>query len=540
MKQISGNIFNISTGIFIKGTIHFNKKIIIIKEDLSIQDEQFIIPGLIDSHIHIESSMLTPLEYSKVALKHGVLGAITDPHEIANICGIDGVDFMIKNSNKTPMKIYTGAPSCVPATLFETSGAVIDSTDIEGLFKNQLCSHLSEMMNFTGVLNNQSDVINKIKIAQSYNKIIDGHAPLLKGDQLVKYISAGITTEHESISLKEAQEKISKGMKVFIRESTATHGFEIMHELISGYADSTMFCTDDCHPYDLENHYIDDLFKRSIEKGHSIDNVIKVSSINAINYYNLDIGILRVNDNADFIVVNNFEDFSVKNVFINGEEVFNGEKLSFETVDNISINNFYINKVTLNDIKIPKIGNSINVIEAFEDSLITKKFSHTNEDNLDFWEPSIEKDILKIVVVNRYLQAKPSVGFIKGFKIKDGAMGSSIAHDSHNLIVIGTDDYHICKVIGLLQESLGGIAYSNGYSFDIYPLPIAGLMSDNSAEVVTEKYSLFNDIISQMGCLMKNPFITLSFMALLVIPELKIGDKGLFDVNEFKFIDVQY
>jgi adenine deaminase len=539
MKQISGNIFNISTGIFIKGTLYFNDKIIKIEENLSIQEDQFIIPGLIDSHIHIESSMLTPLEYSKVALRHGVIGAITDPHEIANVCGIDGVDFMIKNSNKTPMKIYTGAPSCVPATPFETSGATIESNDIKILFKEFKCSHLSEMMNFAGVLNGQEEVLNKIKIAQSYNKVIDGHAPLLKGKQLEKYISTGISTEHESISLIEAKEKISKGMKVFIRESTATHGFEKMHELISDHADSTMFCTDDCHPYDLENHYIDELFKRSLKKGHSIENIIKVSSINAIKHYNLDIGILRINDNADFIVINNFDEFSVRNVFIEGEEVFNGEKLSFDTVDDNSINKFFINKVGLNDIKVRKISNSINVIEAFEDSLITKKITYIEEKNSDYWEPSIENDILKIVIVNRYTKGTPSVGFIKGFNIKEGAIGSSIAHDSHNLIVIGTNDFHICKVIDLLQESLGGIAYSNSNSYELLPLQIAGLMSVNSAEVINAKYSLFNNIICQMGCLMKNPYITLSFMSLLVIPEIKIGDKGLFDVNKFKFIDIQ-
>lgn len=539
MKKISGNIYDFLSGNFKKGTMYFDDKILKIEEDFSIEDNQYIIPGLIDSHIHIESSMLTPLEYSKVALRHGVIGAITDPHEIANVCGIEGIDFMIRSSNLSPMKIFTGAPSCVPATPFETSGGIIDSNDIKVLFEEHKCSHLSEMMNFPGVLNNDPDVIKKIKIATNFNKNIDGHAPLIFGEKLFKYISAGITTDHESISLDEAKEKISRGMKIMIRESTAAHGFDIMHELISSDFDSTFFCTDDCHPYDLENHYIDDLFRRSIKQGHSVENIIKVASINAIFHYNLDIGLLRENDYADFIVVNNFDDFSIRKVIINGIEVFDGKELKFNTTDKTKINKFYTNNISISDLRVPKIGNFINVIQAFDNSLITRNFRFKINSDNDYIEPYIDEDILKIVVVNRYTKAKPSIGFINGFKIKEGAMGSTIAHDSHNIIVVGTSDIFISKVIDILQNSMGGIAYANSNSSELLKLPIGGLMSVESADYVIDKYSILNDHITQMGCKMKSPFITLSFMSLLVIPELKIGDRGLFDVNKFEFINLQ-
>ncbi|MBP7507064.1 MAG: adenine deaminase [Prolixibacteraceae bacterium] len=540
MNKISGNIYDTLKNCFFKGTIFYEDKIFKIEEDLSVKEDQYIIPGLIDSHIHIESSMLTPLEYSKIALKHGVIGAITDPHEIANVCGIEGIDFMIRSANLTPMKIFIGAPSCVPATPFETSGAIIKSNDIKYLFEKLKCSHLSEMMNFPGVINNNQEVLEKLDIAKSLKKNIDGHAPLLTGEKLDKYISAGISTEHESISLEEAKEKISKGMKIFIRESTAAQGFNKMHELISSDADSIMFCTDDCHPYDLENHYIDDLFRRSLKQGHSISNIIKVSSKNAVTHYNLDFGLLRINDYADFIVVNNFKDFSIKKVVVNGIEVFDGIELKFNTTDDTIINKFYSNSISETDLKVPKIGNSINVIQAFDNSLITRQFKFKVDFMNNFIEPSIDKDILKIVVLNRYSKAKPSIGFIKGFKIKEGAIGSSIAHDSHNLIAIGTSDTYICRVLEILQKAKGGIAYVNNKFSDVLTLQIGGLMSLESAKFVSEKYSKLNYQISKMGCKMKNPFITLSFMALLVIPELKIGDKGLFDVTKFEFIDLQY
>ncbi len=539
METISGNIFNYRTGEFIKGTIVFNETIVAINEDNSVEENTFIIPGLVDSHMHIESSMLTPLEYSKVALRHGVVGAVTDPHEIANVCGINGVEFMLDNSQLSPMKIYTGAPSCVPATEHETSGAVITSEDIEELFKKNKCSHLSEMMNFPGVIYKEAEVLKKLGIAKKFNKKIDGHAPLLTGDKLRRYISEGISTEHESTSINEALEKIEEGLKIFIRESTASHGFELMHELISTHTDSIMLCTDDCHPADLENNYIDQLFRRAIKKGHSIENIIKVASINAINHYGLNIGLLRINDPADFIIIDNFTDFNIMKVVIDGKEIFDGKVLKFTNNSSTLINKFVVNNVSEEDIKVEKTGSFLNVIKAIDDSLITHKLKYRINVGKSCVETDVNDDILKIVVVNRYKKVKPSVGFINGFKLNRGAIGSTIAHDSHNIIVIGTSDDYIIKAINLLQESKGGLVIANKNIEHLLKLPVAGLMSNQPIETVAAEYEVLSKEVKEMGCQLKNPFITLSFMALLVIPELKIGDKGLFDVDRFEIAELQ-
>lgn len=541
MNKLSGNIFDFNKSLFVKGNLFFDENILVIEEDNTVSCECFILPGLVDSHVHIESSMLSPFEYSKVALQHGVVAAVTDPHEIANVCGVEGVRFMIENSKLTPMKIFTGVPSCVPATSFETSGAVLGLSQIETLFSDEGCSHLSEMMNFPGVIYDDPLVLLKLGVAQKFNKKIDGHAPSLSGDFLKKYINAGISTDHESLSLEEAKEKINLGMKILIRESSVSSDFDFLSELIDLYPDSVMFCTDDCHPDDLERRYIDDLVRKSILKGgYSILNIIKTSTFNPIDHYGLNVGKLRIGDPSDFIIVDNLQDFTVLKTYIDGSVVYDGVNVSLTGIKVVPIIKFFINTLSLSDIQVVKTGNCLNVIQVVENSLLTKRLIVSSFDSSIFWTPNILDDILKVVVINRYSYAMPSVGFIKGFGLKNGAISSSFAHDSHNIISIGVDDDSILKSIEAIQKLEGGLAVVSDCSVAVLPLPIAGLMSDRPCSEVAQQYKYLNSLVKNMGCCLKSPFMTMSFMSLLVIPELKIGDKGLFDVNKFDFIDLQF
>jgi adenine deaminase len=539
-KSIKGNIYNPSLGEFQKGTLFYNERIENFIADDSISEMQFVLPGLIDAHVHIESSMLSPLEYSVESLKHGVVACISDPHEIANVCGVDGIDYMVYSASQTPMKIFTGAPSCVPATDKETSGGIIGVDEIDELFKNNKCSNLAEMMNYPGVLFDDPFVLQKIDLAIRYNKCIDGHAPLLTGEPLKKYISKGITTDHECTTLKEALEKIDLGMKIMLRESSASKDFDHLDQLIALKPNAAMFCTDDCHPDDLQKGYIDKLFQRAVKKGYSIENICKAASINSIKHYNLPVGKLEIDDCADFIVVNNLSDFKILKTIINGEEVFDGENVFIEKKPIPEINKFFINNVSLSDLKVDVLlGNLLNVIQVIPDSLTTKHLIYKVTDPIESFESSIQDDILKIVVVNRYTKAKPSLGFINGFGLKKGAIGGSVAHDSHNIIVVGTDDQSILAAIRLIQQEKGGLVVINENEQKILPLPIGGLMSDKDCTAVAREYSVLNGDVKEMGSRLKAPFMTLAFMALLVIPELKIGDKGLFDVNKFSLIDLK-
>jgi len=539
-KSIKGNIYNPSTGEFRKGILFYNERIEKFIADDSISETQYVLPGLIDAHVHIESSMLSPLEYSVESLKHGVVACISDPHEIANVCGVDGIDYMVYSASQTPMKIFTGAPSCVPATDKETSGGIIGVDEIEELFKNNKCFHLAEMMNYPGVLFDDQFVLEKINLAYRYNKCIDGHAPMLNGEQLKKYINKGITTDHECTTLEEALEKIDLGMKIMLRESSASKDFDHLDRLIELKPDAAMFCTDDCHPDDLQKGYIDKLFQRAVKKGYSITTICKAASINAIKHYNLPVGKLEIDDCADFIVVNNLSDFNVLKTIINGEEVFDGKDVFIKKKHIPEINKFFINDVYLDELKVEVFpGNLLNVIQVIPDSLATKQLTYNVTDHVESFESSIQDDILKIVVVNRYAKAKPSIGFIKGFGLKKGAIGGSVAHDSHNIIVVGTDDQSILAAIRLIQLEKGGLVVINENEQIVLPLPIGGLMSDKDCATVAHEYSVLNCKVKEMGSSLKAPFMTLAFMALLVIPELKISDKGLFDVNKFSLIDLK-
>ena len=494
-----------------------------------------ILPGLIDAHVHIESSMLVPTGFARAAVKNGTVATVSDPHEIANVMGLAGIDYMIENSKKTPFKFHFGAPSCVPATPFETSGAVINSDDIKKLMSNPDIYYLAEMMNFPGVIYNDEEVIKKIKYAHEANKPIDGHAPGLSGEDLEKYAAQNITTDHECTTVEEAVSKIEKGIKIQIREGSAAKNFENLFPLLNTHPDKVMFCTDDCHPDDLVKGHINKIISRAVKKGTDIFDVISAATKNPIEHYNLNVGLLQIGDPADFIIVNNLEDFDVEKTFINGQLVFENGNVLLEKLPEKSINNFKCKPINVNDIAVAERGSKIQIIVAKDGDLLTGK---------EIIEPAIEngnvvsditRDILKIVVVNRYHDTEPQIGFIKNFNLKKGAIAGSIAHDSHNIIAIGTNDNDIVKAINKVIENTGGIVACDENIIKDLKLDVAGLMSTEEADEVAAKYHEVSTMAKEMGSKLTAPFMTMAFMALLVIPELKIGDKGLFNVSKFDF-----
>ena len=535
-QKISGNIVDLVSDKVFKGTVHFeNGHIKSIVKDESISETQFILPGLIDSHIHIESSMLIPSEFARVAVTHGTVATVSDPHEIANVLGIDGIKYMIENGNSVPFKFYFGASACVPATPFETAGGKIGLEELEELLSMDEIKYLSEMMNFPGVINRDDFEMKKIEIAKKYGKPADGHAPGVKGETAKKYIEAGISTDHECFTMEEALEKIEYGMKIQIREGSAAKNFEALVGLLEDYADEVLFCSDDKHPDDLVEGHINQMYKRAIAKGHQPFKVLKSIVLNPINHYKLDVGLLQTGDAADFIVVDTLEDFKILHTFINGIEVYDGKNSLVESVAASTPNVFNAEKLDAHQIEVPSEKGKLKVIEAFDGELITA---------LKEIEPNIENgkvvsdlknDILKIVVVNRYSNAKPAVAFINGFGFSEGAIASSVAHDSHNIVAVGTTDKDIAKAINLVVKEKGGVAAVSSNDEKILPLQVAGLMSNNDAWDVAAKYHEIDEMAHRMGSKLRAPFMTMSFMALLVIPDLKLSDKGLFDGTVFSF-----
>lgn len=538
MKTITGKIFDYKTGQFRSGIMTFDSMINNI-EWIESDENNYILPGIIDSHMHIESTMLSPVEYSKLAIRYGVIGALADPHEIANVCGEDGIKYMVEQAKKTPMKIFFGIPSCVPATLFETSGARIDSIIVNKLLERELFTHLSEVMDFPGVISGEKEIGEKILIAKNRNLKIDGHAPELRNSSLETYVKAGISTDHECCSLSEAIEKINLGMKIMIRRSSVADSYSFLKPLIDLFPDFTLFCSDDIHPNELRTGYLDVMFKNAILDNFKVENIIRAASLNAIEHYHLPIGQLRLNDPADFIVVDQLSSMNILKTFIDGIEVWNGKEVCFSNTLIPSINNFYCNTLSTEDIRIKKISNTLNVIEVIPDSLVTKWLKIDISNYGEFIEADIENDILKIVVLNRYKKAQPSIGFIKGFGLKRGAFGCTIAHDSHNIIVIGTNDNHIIQVISNIQQNNGGLSFVSEEESKSIPLAIGGLMTDQSGELFIDQYIDLIDCLKLNVNSTKANILQLSFMALLVIPELKISDQGLFSINEFSFIPLQ-
>ncbi len=537
---LSGNIVDIHTETFYKGTVHVeNGYIKNIVKDNSVTKETFILPGLIDSHIHVESSMLIPSEFARLAVIHGTVATVSDPHEIANVLGIDGIKYMIENGKKVPFKFYFGASSCVPATPFETAGAELGVAELNELMAMDDIKYMAEMMNFPGVINRDSLVMDKLAIAKKYGKPVDGHAPGVKGEAAKKYIEAGITTDHECFTMEEALEKIKYGMKIQIREGSAAKNFEALVGLLKDHADDVLFCSDDKHPDDLAEGHINQLVKRAVNKGYDILKVLKNVILNPIKHYNLEVGTLQPGDPADMIVVDDLSHFNVLQTYVNGIKVAEKGKTLIQSVTAEQPNLFLAETVSADDITVAATGKKIKVIESYDGELITGVLTELPKTENGNLVSDVERDILKIVVLNRYEKgAKPAVAFIKGFGLKQGALASSVAHDSHNVVAVGTSDKEIVSAMNKVIESKGGVAVSEGNYQAVLPLPVAGLMSTDDGFKVAEHYHNLDKKAHELGSSLRAPFMTMSFMALLVIPDLKLSDKGLFDGTTFSFTDL--
>ena len=537
--QIQGQIVDIPNRKIYSGEITIeNGKITSIIEAAH-NVKTYILPGFVDAHIHIESSMLVPSEFAKIAVLHGTVGTISDPHEIANVLGKDGVHYMIDNGKKVPFKFHFGAPSCVPATFFETAGAVIDSEQIKELMALPDIYYLSEMMNYPGVLFDDEEVLKKIAWAKHFNKPVDGHAPGLRGAPIEKYIAAGISTDHECFTYDEATEKLSLGMKVLIREGSAAKNFDALIDLLPENYSNMMFCSDDKHPDDLIVGHINLLCARAVAKGFDLFKILKMACINPVKHYKMNIGLLQKNDAADFIVVEDLTHFKVLQTYIDGELVAENGKSFIKDVDFEKPNNFNTPKKQVIEFDISSSASKIRVIEALEGQLITNEIHHKPKIENGKIVSDTENDILKMAVVNRYENAPPAIAFIKNFGLKKGAIASSVAHDCHNIVVVGTSDEEILSAVNLIIDNTGGICAVNGNDKKSLALPVAGIMSDQNGWEAGRLYQEIDAMAKELGSGLKAPFMTLSFMALLVIPDLKLSDKGLFSGNSFSFVDLE-
>jgi adenine deaminase len=508
--------------------------------DADLTTEQYILPGFIDSHVHIESSMLVPREFARLAVVHGTVATISDPHEIANVCGLEGVEYMIENGQTVPFKFYFGAPSCVPATTFETAGATLDVAQVTALLQKEEIPYLSEMMNFPGVLYNDPVVMQKIRAAQLAGKPIDGHAPGLRGEQARQYIEAGepgkvvISTDHECFTSEEALDKLKYGMKIIIREGSAARNFEALINLLNDYPDHIMFGSDDKHPDSLVAGHINQLCARAVAKGIDLFKVLQAACVNPVLHYNLKVGLLRTGDAADFVVTNDLQQFTIQQTYINGELVAEKGRSFIPYRPSRSINNFNCSAKKVSDFSVPFKGEEqIPVIEALNGQLITNKLLLQPKTANGYIISDTERDILKMAVVNRYKDAPVAVSFIKNIGLKQGAIASSVAHDSHNIVAVGANDESICRAVNLVIEQQGGISCVSPEASLVLPLPVAGLMSAEDGYKVAENYTAIDAIAKSLGSSLSAPFMTVSFMALLVIPHLKLSDLGLFDGDAF-------
>jgi len=505
-----------------------------------VEEKNYIMPGFTDSHVHIESSMLTPQNFGWLTVSHGTVAVVTDPHEIANALGTEGINFMIDNAKRSPLKIFYTVPSCVPATPFDVSGDVITSADVKKMLETGKFVGLSEMMNVPGVLGKDSEVMAKLQSAKDCGVPIDGHAPGLSGDALIKYVKSGITTDHECTNLKEAEEKLSAGMKIVIREGSAARNYDSLKPLITKHSNDVMFCTDDSHPDDIMHlGHIDKIVRMAINDGYDLFDVLKIACINPVKYYNLKVGILQKGDFADFIVVKDLHDFKIKKNYINGIKIFDvvsPEKRECSVSDSIvCINKFNHEKIAVSDLK-KEVNKLTTVISLTDGELLTAPYEYKSYSPTENLESDINNDILKIVYLNRYLNGTPQVSFIKGFHFKKGAIASSVSHDSHNILSVGCSDAEITEAVNRLIEEKGGLTVSFEGKTYALPLPVGGIMSDKKGEEVAARYTELCDYVRQMGCSLRAPFMTLSFMSLVVIPEIKLGEKGLFSYSKFNWL----
>jgi adenine deaminase len=541
IKKLSGNIVDLFDKVIFHGEISYIGNHIFDIRKLGEHNPElsYFLPGFVDAHVHIESSMLTPSQFALMAFKHGTVATVSDPHEIANVLGMAGINYMVKDGKKVPFYFNFGAPSCVPATIFETAGAEINLKDLEELFQEKDIKFLAEVMNYPGVISEDPGMIKKIELAQKYQKLIDGHAPGIMGADAEKYFSYGISTDHECYKIEEALEKLKLGVKILIREGSAAKNFDELIPLAKEYADQMMFCSDDIHPDDLVMGHINLLVKRAVQAGVDIFDALRMACIHPVVHYGLENGLMREGDSADFIEVDNLQDLNVKNVWIKGKQILNEGEILVKAANADFINHFKAENLYLEDIKIekPERASQLRLIEIIDGQLITENIQmpiRAYDQKFDDWLAS--EKIQKLVVYNRYKPSLPAVAYVRGFALKEGAIASTVAHDSHNIIAMGATDKDLVDVINRLIQEKGGLVAASNKKIGILPLPIAGLMSEKTAEEVASSYSKISKFVkTDLECPLTAPFMTLSFLALLVIPELKLSDKGLFDVKNFEF-----
>ncbi len=538
MQTVKGHIVDLHKRRIFKGQVVVDAGSISKVEELADAPAHYIIPGFVDAHVHIESSMLVPSEFARLAVVHGTVATVSDPHEIGNVLGVAGVEFMIENGKTVPLKFNFGAPSCVPATPFETAGAEITAEDINYLMAMPEVKYLAEMMNWPGVLHRDALVMDKIKVAQKHGKPVDGHAPGLKGAQAAQYISAGISTDHECFTIDEALDKLKHGMKILIREGSAAKNFEALIPLMKDHAANLMFCSDDKHPDNLIEGHINKLAARAVQKGFDVFDVLLAACVNPVKHYNLGVGLLQPGDAADFVVVEDLQHFKVLQTWINGQKVAEAGKPLFSTSPVQPVNKFSCLPKQPSDFRVAITGKRARVIEALDGQLITREkwidtsLLHGQHQN------SVNDDVLKFAVVNRYENRPPAVAYMANFGLKEGAIASSVGHDSHNLLAVGTTDEAICKAINLLIQHEGGVVAVGKGAERVLPLPVGGLMSVEDGHTVGHKYQEIDAFAKALGSGLSAPFMTLSFMALLVIPMLKLSDRGLFDGQTFNFVSL--
>lgn len=537
--ELEGNLVDVLDGKIFPAVVRIDNGRIIEIEKTDGKFDCFLLPGFIDVHIHVESSMLTPSRFAELAAVHGTTSIVTDPHEIANVLGIEGIQFMIRDSKQSPLKMFFTAPSCVPATPFETSGAMLTSKEIEQLMQLPEIVALGEMMNFPGVVHGDKEVMKKIEVAKKFGKPVDGHCPGLSGEELKKYVSAGISTDHECVTMEEAEEKMRLGMKIMIREGSSAKNMDALISLAKNNSDNCFLVSDDLHCDDLMKGHINLLLRKAVSLGVNPLDAIRMVTLNPAGHYKLNSGLLRIGDAADITVVDNLEDFNVLETWIDGKLVAKNGKALFGVKESEPVNFFELEKKEARDFEIStekKDFVDVNVIEIVRDQIVTKKTTAALPVKDGKILPDLENDILKIAVVERYGKNNLAVGFVRGFNLKKGAIACSVAHDSHNVIAVGTGDEYIAKAVNTIREMRGGLVAVNDEIVKL-DLPVAGLMSSENAEKTDEKLEKLIESAKNMCGF--NPFTTLSFLALLVIPELKISDKGLFDVGKFSFISLE-
>lgn len=544
MPLLTGTIIDVVARRIFPGKLQIEEgKIASIEETPEASSPHFIIPGFVDAHVHVESSMLIPSEFARLAVCHGTVATISDPHEIANVLGIPGIEFMLENAAQVPFKFCFGAPSCVPATAFETAGATIDAQDIEQLINREDIGYLAEVMNFPGVLAEDPDLLQKIKVTLDAGKVVDGHAPGLRGESASNYAAAGITTDHECFTREEALDKIHCGMKILIREGSAAKNFDALISLLDEFPDQIMFCSDDKHPNDLVRGHINHLALRAIKWGCDPMNVLRACSHNVIRHYNLGVGMLQPNDPADFCVVEDLESFNVVETWIDGQPVAQNGFSLLKSLQPSPINHFEAEAISESALQLrapsPTTPQEVNVIEVANGQLVTQRRSFTLHPQNGQLLSDPTQDVLKIVVLNRYSpDSPPAIGFVHNFGLQQGAIASSVAHDSHNIIAVGVSDTDISQAINTLIASQGGVALADRDSTRVLPLPVAGLMTHADGYETAQRYEELDTQAKALGSQLDSPYMTLSFCALLVIPQLKLSDLGLFDGTTFAFVDL--